>query len=292
MASGMSAQTSAPLVIIGAPRSGTNMLRDVLSSMAGFSTWPCDELNAMWLHTNREVGHDELVPSQVTERLERTVRRAFARQQARAGDAVVVEKTCSNSLRVPFVDELVDGVRYLWLVRDGREAALSAMERWRASVEIGYLLRKARFAPLSDLPALGWSMVSNRIAKGGREGALPTWGPRFLGIDEMVATEPLHVVSSAQWSRCVTASVAAFADMDPSRFLKVRYEDFVAAPVEGLRTVVDWVGVDTSPGTVADAVRAVSPSRGGRWSSIAGTPQEGEMLSALRPGLDAIADAW
>ena len=34
-----------PVVIIGAPRSGTNMLRDVLCDWPGVVTWPCDEIN-------------------------------------------------------------------------------------------------------------------------------------------------------------------------------------------------------------------------------------------------------
>jgi len=33
------------IIIVGAPRSGTNMLRDVLTSFDGVCTWPCDEIN-------------------------------------------------------------------------------------------------------------------------------------------------------------------------------------------------------------------------------------------------------
>ena len=37
-----------PVFIIGCPRSGTNILRDVLASHPSISTWPCDELNQLW----------------------------------------------------------------------------------------------------------------------------------------------------------------------------------------------------------------------------------------------------
>ena len=39
-------------MIIGAARSGTNMLRDVLTSLDGVDTWPCDEINYIWRHGN------------------------------------------------------------------------------------------------------------------------------------------------------------------------------------------------------------------------------------------------
>ena len=48
------------IIIIGAPRSGTNMLRDVLTALPGFETWPCDEINLAWRHGNRALPSDEL----------------------------------------------------------------------------------------------------------------------------------------------------------------------------------------------------------------------------------------
>ncbi|MDN5869897.1 MAG: sulfotransferase [Nitrococcus sp.] len=34
-----------PVVIIGAPSSGTNMLRDVLTPIPDVPTWPCENIN-------------------------------------------------------------------------------------------------------------------------------------------------------------------------------------------------------------------------------------------------------
>ena len=51
-----------PMVIVGAGRSGTNVLREVLCSFPGFSTWPCDEINYIWRHGNRGAPTDELTP--------------------------------------------------------------------------------------------------------------------------------------------------------------------------------------------------------------------------------------
>ena len=41
-----------PLIIIGAGRSGTNILRDSLCKVDGVVTWNCDEINPLWRHGN------------------------------------------------------------------------------------------------------------------------------------------------------------------------------------------------------------------------------------------------
>src|SRR5687767_12207692 len=88
-----------PIVIIGAPRSGTNMLRDALTSCDCAATWPCDEINAIWRHHNARFPSDELQPAQATHSVKRYVRNAFKRLAHRTGAHLIVEKTCANSLR-------------------------------------------------------------------------------------------------------------------------------------------------------------------------------------------------
>jgi len=45
---------NAPVIIIGAPRSGTNIIRDVIVTNNNFTTWPCDEINYVWRYKNLE----------------------------------------------------------------------------------------------------------------------------------------------------------------------------------------------------------------------------------------------
>ena len=47
------------VIIIGAPRSGTNMLRDALTALPDCGTWPCDEINYVWRHGNVGFPSDE-----------------------------------------------------------------------------------------------------------------------------------------------------------------------------------------------------------------------------------------
>ena len=48
------------LIILGAPRSGTNSLRDSLTNIPGYYTWNCDEINYIWRYGNRDYPNDNL----------------------------------------------------------------------------------------------------------------------------------------------------------------------------------------------------------------------------------------
>jgi len=89
-----------PVIIIGAPRSGTNMLRDALTGVPGVSTWPCDEINYIWRHGNKRHPSDEFTPEMVTSDIRRYVNHRFDRVASRCHAHTVVEKTCANSLRM------------------------------------------------------------------------------------------------------------------------------------------------------------------------------------------------
>ena len=86
------------IVIVGAPRSGTNMLRDVLASLPTLTTWPCDEINLVWKHGNRQEPSDELTPEDARPEVRDYVRGRFDRLRRRHHAEAVVEKTCATSL--------------------------------------------------------------------------------------------------------------------------------------------------------------------------------------------------
>lgn len=236
-----------PVVIIGAPRSGTNILRDVLTRVQGVETWPCDEINYIWRHGNRAFPTDEFTPEMATPGVCRYIRQAFGSMAARTGARWLVEKTCANSLRVRFVDRVVPDARYLYIVRDGRDVVASALKRWRAPLEPRYLARKARFVPTADLPYYALRYLGNRVHRvvSGDRG-LAVWGPRFEGMEEYRAGS-LERLCAAQWARCVDASDAQLAAIDPARVHRIGYEEFVAGPAPVLAGVAEFLGLPVAP---------------------------------------------
>jgi hypothetical protein len=248
-----------PLVIIGAPRSGTNMLRDVLCKFDGVSTWPCDEINYIWRHGN--VGHatDEIPPERVTSDVSAYIRKQFDWVARRYDAHTVVEKTCANSLRVPFVDRIIPEARYVFIYRDGLDVVGSAMKRWKAELDIPYLARKARFVPLSDLPFYASRYFWNRIYRVvSREERLAFWGPQFVGLDEALERHTLAEVCALQWQRCVELSEDAFSRMPTGKVSRVSYEAFVRSPDKELQRIANELSLELDDGLLARAVSNVS----------------------------------
>ena len=247
-----------PLVIIGAPRSGTNMLRDILTQFDGVATWPCDEINYIWRHGNLRYPSDELVALLATESVQRYIHRQFEWVTCRYEADVVVEKTCANSLRVPFVDRVVPGARYVFIRRDGLDAVGSAMARWKAPLDFPYLARKARFVPPTDLPHHALRYFGSHVYRLiSREKRVAFWGPRLDGMDELLTKHLLDEICALQWQRCVERSAEAFDQMDSSRWIEVGYESFVTHPEEQLRRIMAFAGIEAPDEQVATAVSGV-----------------------------------
>lgn len=258
------------------------MLRNVLTCLNGVDTWPCDEINYIWRHGNRSVRTDEFVPELATPSVIQYIRSQFIKQSRASGSVVpgfLLEKTCANSLRVPFVNAVLPEARYIYIVRDGRDVVSSAMRRWTAPLDVNYLAAKARYVPPSDLAYYAFRYALNRFSKiVDRRSALSVWGPRFEGMQEFTPSSRLEDVCAAQWVRCVTLSGEAFADMDASRWHQVRYEDFVSEPASILREIVDFLGHDANMKEIYKACSSVHAEsvRSGKGESGATLP-----LSAL-----------
>jgi hypothetical protein len=223
--------TGRDIVIIGAPRSGTNMLRDILTSRPGVVTWNCDEINAVWRHGSRQHPTDEIPVDRASPRMRRFVNDRFDAVRRRSRGHTVVEKTCANSLRVGYVAALLPDARFVLLTRDGIDVTASALSRWDAAIDWRYILRKARFVPPGDLGSSALDFARHRLSKRRTsERSLGTWGPRFEGIDEMTRRCSLEEVCAVQWQRCVELSHLALNALPSERTYRLSYEAFVGQP--------------------------------------------------------------
>lgn len=266
-----------PVVIIGAARSGTNVLRDVLTQLPDFATWPCDEINPIWRHGNLAYPDDGIPPENATESVRRYVRAAFHRIWRRTGrPRFVVEKTCANSLRVPFVDRILPEARYLYIVRHGYDVVASAEKRWLGDLEmpgVPYFLAKARYAPLVDLPWYAMSAIRTRLAVlAGRREHLGVWGPRTT-LQAQYVDMKLEEIVAHQWITCIQKSDRAFANMTPDKVFQTKYESFTDDAAGAISRIGDWLAV-TFPEN--DLVRA---SKLVRSKSVGSGQERAEQIS-------------
>lgn len=260
----------APVVIIGAARSGTNLLRDIIGQFDSFGTWPCDEINYIWRHGNRDSPTDELQVEAARPDVSRFIRRAFERLARRRHIQSVVEKTCANSLRVPFVDRVLPGARFVFLIRDGRDVAASAMERWAGRLDVRYVARKARYVPPADLPYYAVRYLGYRLS--GLPGSakhLGSWGPRCSGMAEMLGTSSLASICAYQWQRSVKLAYDHLDGLDSSRVHRIRYEELVTSPRYEVQRLAEFCR-----SKVPSVLPQVSSGRLGRWQYLNSDDQD------------------
>ena len=269
------------VIIIGAPRSGTNMLRDLLCSVDGIATWPCDEINYIWRHGNLGYPSDEFVPEMVTPAIQSYLQKQFDWVAEHYQAKKVVEKTCANSLRVGFVDRAVQEVRYIFIFRDGIDATGSARLRWTAGLDFSYLMQKARFVPATDLPYYAgrylWSRLYRLVS---RDKRVAFWGPVLQGMDEILRNHSLNEVCALQWQRCVESADAALSMMPESRVFRLKYEDFVSRPVEEFQRLLGFLDADASEQQVREIVSGVSSKSIGKGRDSL-TDEEVKKLESL-----------
>lgn len=255
-----------PVIIIGAGRSGTNMLRDILTQLPRFGTWPCDEINYIWRHGNIRESSDEFSPELATPRVQQFIQTKFDDLAQTQNISYVVEKTCANSLRVGFINKIFPNAKFIWIVRDGRDVVASAQKRWTASLDIPYILQKARFVPVSDLPYYASRYLGSRIYRLlSSEGRVAFWGPKFNGMDEALKQYSLPEVCAMQWQRCVEKAAIEFSQLESDRVLYLRYEDFVNHPATELIKISDFLKVDISEQIITKIGQKISKTSVGKW---------------------------
>ncbi len=254
-----------PLIIIGAPRSGTNMLRDILCSFDGIGTWPCDEINYIWRHGNVRKDTDEFDSSFATNSVKKFVRREFDKKSRKDNLKVVVEKTCANSLRVPFVNEVFPEAKYVFIYRDGIDVTGSAAKRWKAELDLFYILNKVRYVPLTDVPYYGIRYIINRIYRiFSNEKRLAYWGPAFEGQEDALKKYSLAEVCALQWKRCVDLTELALSGMPDDKVIRVSYESFVSSPETELKRIMGELQLDFDEEATLGATRNVSSKSVGK----------------------------
>jgi hypothetical protein len=243
-----------PIFIVGAPRSGTTVLFDLLVRSPD-TTSLSGESHLLWETFHPEGGRGwrshAVAPEDVTPR-ERRVLNWAIRQ---LGPGRYVDKSPRNSLRVAYVDALFPDARFVFLKRDGRAVVSSLLTGWRSG--------DRRF------PALD---MGRPLSIQGYDGA----GWRFLvppGWEEYATGRTLAEVCAFQWTAATGAILAGRELVGPDRWLEVAYEDLVASPRAEAERILRAVGLPVEDGVLAYADElpgrlskvTVSEPRPGKW---------------------------
>src|SRR5919106_5716884 len=204
-----------PVLVVGCHRSGTTLLHDALACSPELASLG-DEAPVLWEAFHHPSRHgwssNALGADDVTEGERKWVYRVV---QAVTGRLRFLEKTPSNCLRIPYLNELFPDATFVFLRRRAADNVNSLMEGWRA---------RPRFVKYRLPSGHSWSFV-----------LVPGWR-------EIVGT-PLEEVCARQYIACNDAVLDARDAIEPSRWHELAYEELVAAPGEALGGLFEALGL-------------------------------------------------
>ena len=243
-----------PLILLGAPRSGTNVLRDTLCSSNKFITWDCDEINYIWRVGLARSISDEFNKNDVNNFNKSYIRNCFRKVTSRKiilkHNPYIVEKTCANCLRLDFVNNILPEAKYIYIKRNPFDSISSIRDRWLGETSSKYLLKKAKFIPKNDLIYYSLRYLKHRIyQKFSTTKELPSWGPRFNGIDKFRQQNSLIETCAMQWYQCTTKvenNINLLLENNKKVFT-IEYEKFTTAPEQVLREMINYFDMDFLP---------------------------------------------
>lgn len=276
-----------PVFIIGAARSGTSMLGDILSRHPDLAYWL--EPKYVWRYANPRSPTDARDASEATPHVAAYIRGRMARFTARQGHRRCLEKTPSNTLRVAFMHRIFPDALFLHMVRDGRDVAFSAAKKWSSPPHKAGLWRRLRDfqIPLRDAPAYTADFLRDVVGRQLRPRRGYIWGPHVPDLRAIAKSHSLLVTCGIQWRESVESALGALAEVPAEQQLRVRFEDLVADPGPATSRMLEFAGLEPSDDVVDFAAGYVRPEIGGKWRDRPSSQIE-ELVPHLRETLERL----
>ena len=242
-----------PILIIGAPRSGTHMVFRVLGASRELAHWRPSEAHEVWEADHHPAlrGWDSnvLEGSDAAPETIRRIRREFL--LVAGTKRRLLDKNPRNVLRIPFIEAVLPDARYIFIKRDGRDTTNSLINAWRGKRYRTYALPQPHNIPGTD--PKWWKFV-----------LYPGWRDDNSG--------PVERIAAKQWLIPSEHLLAAEERIPQARWMDLRYEDFVADPVVATEQMSKWLEIDFSDDLRAAAeaartkpVNTMTPPEAGKW---------------------------
>jgi hypothetical protein len=219
-----------PVFVVGCSRSGTTVTYETLAAAPQFLTFGW-EIPQFWdgLHGPLTNGWEsEAAGAEDARPGHRDA--AFRYFYQRLGAGWVLDKTCINVMRIPYLRKLFPRAKFVFIQRDGRDNISSMMDGWRMGRTDGRFELSQFFGPFPDPVAINggefreWAFF---LAPGWRE----------------YNRASLEEVCAFQWISANRMALDAARDIPPEQWVHLRYEDLFERPVDMFRQAFERLDV-------------------------------------------------
>lgn len=254
-----------PIIIIGAARSGTTLLGDILSRHPDVAYWV--EPKYIWRYGNPTARTDERPAEEATPAVKRYIRSTFASFVGRREGNRFMEKTPTNCFRVPFVQEIFPDARFVHLIRDGRDVAFSARAKWTSPPKKEALWRRLTSfeIPLRDAPYYAVDFLRDVIGRQVRPDQGYLWGPHVQGLRAIRDQHGILYACAVQWRESVRAAREGLATVPASQQCTACFESLVTEPEDVVSRLLQFLGLPRNDAVIAHAIETVDASASARW---------------------------
>lgn len=273
-----------PLIIVSAPRAGSNLLFENLARVPGFWSIGGESHGIFRAFPDLRAGNaaldsgrlDASHADDITRRRLRAAFLALLRDHRgrpyldfplneRPQQVTLLEKTPRNALNLPFLRRVFPHARYVYLHRDPRQNVASIAEAWATGLATG------RFVTFRDLP--GWDRAAWCFL-------LPPGWRAMIG-------RSLVEIAAFQWRVSNEMLLDDLGALDDGDWTAVSYRELVASPAAVLGKICRFAGIDAVDqalpgGRLALSRTTLSPPDADKWRR-----HETE-LEPLYPELDAV----
>lgn len=230
-----------PVFVLGAPRSGTTFLGSCIGTVPEVSYH-------FEPRVTKAAARMVYQGAWSDRRAARVFRSSYGLLQLAAaeGHTRFVEKNPENCFIVPFLARTFPDARFVQIIRDGRDVAVSHAEK----------------------PWLSARSTGTQRGRGGQAwGPWARWWVEPERAAEFAAGSDL-TRTAWSWRRFTDAARTHLAELPAERVLTVRYEDVVTDPEQAAVVIGRFFGHDEPPAALRQALLTAEPKSIGRWRQV------------------------
>jgi hypothetical protein len=211
-----------PVFVLGCSRSGTTVTYETLAASPHFLSLGVEIpefWNGLYGPLNNGWASEAAGVEQARPEHRDAAQRYFFQ---RLGNGVVLDKTCINTLRVPYLNALFPNARYVFIQRDGRDNISSMIDGWRHGRTDGSFHLSRYFGAFPEGVAING-------------GEFDEWHFFLPPGWREYNRASLEEVCAYQWISANQLALQGKALIAPERWIQIRYEDLFDRPVDMFR---------------------------------------------------------